>query len=112
MRDTVRLTHRFGVNVKLSYVPTEGAAELGLTGQYAKRNDCVLGRLSSAVPTTVEDRFTPAISMKFFVDGQSESQVLIAQHDIGGQSWEKDENAPKPQNPKTPVSEMDIESML
>jgi hypothetical protein len=90
LRDTVRLTHRVGVNVKLSYVPLEGAAQLGLTGQYATRNDCVLGRLSSAVPTSVKDRFTPAIAAKFFVDGASESQVLIAQHDIGGQSWEKD----------------------
>lgn len=90
LRDTVRLTHRFGVNVKLSYVPLEGAAALGLTGQYATRNDCVLGRLSSAVPTSVEERFTPAISTKFFVDGAHESQVLIAQHDIGGQSWRKD----------------------
>jgi hypothetical protein len=92
LRDTVRLTHRFGVNVKMSYVPLEGAAQLGLTGQYATRNDCVLGRLSSAVPTSVKDRFTPAIAAKFFVDGASESQVLIAQHDIGGQSWEKDAN--------------------
>ncbi|MFW7381230.1 MAG: hypothetical protein ACOH5I_20610 [Oligoflexus sp.] len=92
LRDTVRLTHRFGVNVKLSYVPLEGAHDLGLTGQYATRNDCVLGRLSSAVPTSVKDRFTPALATKFFVDGASESQVLIAQHDIGGQSWEKDEN--------------------
>ncbi len=92
LRDTVRLTHRFGVNVKLSYVPLEGAQALGLTGQYATRNDCVLGRLSSAVPTSVQDRFTPALSAKFFVDGASESQVLIAQHDIGGQSWEKDAN--------------------
>jgi hypothetical protein len=92
LRDTVRLTHRFGVNVKLSYVPLDGARELGLTGQYATRNDCVLGRLSSAVPTSVKDRFTPAIAAKFFVDGASESQVLIAQHDIGGQSWEKDAN--------------------
>ncbi|WP_141733828.1 hypothetical protein [Oligoflexus tunisiensis] len=92
LRDTVRLTHRFGVNVRLSYVPLDGARELGLTGQYATRNDCVLGRLSSAVPTSVKDRFTPAIAAKFFVDGASESQVLIAQHDIGGQSWEKDAN--------------------
>ena len=91
IRDTVRLTHRYGVNVKLSYVPLEGAKALGLTGQYAKRNDCVLGRLSSAVPTSVKDRFTPALSTKFFVDGASESQVLIAQHDIGGQSWRKDD---------------------
>lgn len=90
--DTVRLTHRFGLNVKLSYVPLEGAKTLGLTGQYATRNDCVLGRLSSAVPTSVKERFTPALSTKFFVDGASESQVLIAQHDIGGQSWQKDEN--------------------
>ncbi|HYX37554.1 MAG TPA: hypothetical protein VE954_31005 [Oligoflexus sp.] len=90
LRDTVRLTHRFGVNVKMSYVPLEGAAQLGLTGQYATRNDCVLGRLSSAVPTSVKERFTPAIAAKFFVDGASESQVLIAQHDIGGQSFEKD----------------------
>lgn len=90
--DTVRLTHRFGLNVKLSYVPLEGAKTLGLTGQYAKRNDCVLGRLSSAVPTSVKERFTPALSTKFFVDGASESQVLIAQHDIGGQSWQKDGN--------------------
>ncbi|SMF42957.1 hypothetical protein SAMN06296036_11336 [Pseudobacteriovorax antillogorgiicola] len=90
IRDTIRLTHRFGVNIKLSYVPLEGAKELGLTGHYAKRNDCVLGRLSSAVPTSVEDRFTPALSAKFFSDGAKESQVLIAQHDIGGQSWKKD----------------------
>lgn len=92
LRDTVRLTHRFGVNVKLSYVPLEGARELGLTGQYATRNDCVLGRLSSAVPTSVKERFTPALSTKFFVDGARESQVLIAQHDIGGQSWQTDES--------------------
>lgn len=92
LRDSVRLTHRFGVNVRLSYVPLEGAQELGLTGQYATRNDCVLGRLSSAVPTGVKDRFTPAIAAKFFVDGAAESQVLIAQHDIGGQSFEKDQN--------------------
>ncbi len=92
IRDTVRLTHRYSVNVKLSYVPLEGATALGLTGQYATRNDCVLGRLSSAVPTGVKDRFTPAFSSKFFVDGASESQVLITQHDIGGQSWEKDQN--------------------
>ena len=90
IRDTVRLTHRYGVNVKLAYVPTEGAKDLGLTGHYLEGNPCVLGRLSSAVPTSVEDRFTPAIATKFFMDGKNESQVLIAQHDIGGQSWKKD----------------------
>lgn len=92
LRDTVRLTHRYGVNVKLGYVPLSGAHKLGLTGHYAKGNNCVLGRLSSAVPTSVEDRFTPALATKFFMDGAEESQVLIAQHDIGGQSWQKDEN--------------------
>lgn len=83
----VRLTHRFGTVAKMKFVVNaEAVKKLGYTGQYAEGNDCVLGRLSSAVPTTVEERFTPAVATKFFTDGPNESQVLIVQHDIGGQS--------------------------
>ncbi|MCX6128410.1 MAG: hypothetical protein NTX25_05015 [Proteobacteria bacterium] len=83
----VRLTHRYSVLAKLKYVVNkEAVTKLGYTGQYAEGNDCVLGRFSSAVPTSVTERFTPAVATKFFLGGDSESQVLIAQHDIGGQS--------------------------
>lgn len=86
-RNYIRLTHRYSVMSKLRYVVEKDAVKkLGYTGHYADGNDCVLGRFSSAVPTNVEERFTPAFSAKFFVGGSSESQVLIAQHDIGGQS--------------------------
>ena len=87
IKDAVRLTHRFAVYAKMKYVPVEGQPY----GGHYKGNDCVLGRLSSAVPTGVEERFTPAVSAKFFTDGQNPSQVLIAQHDIGGQSSGQDE---------------------
>ena len=86
-RDYVRLTHRFGIFAKMKYVVNkENVTRLGYTGHYAEGNNCVLARLSSAVPTSVEDRFTPAIAAKFFAGKGHESQVLIAQHDIGGQS--------------------------
>lgn len=86
-RKFIRLTHRYSVMAKLKFVVEKDTVKkLGYTGHYAEGNDCVLGRFSSAVPTNVEDRFTPAFSAKFFVGGSSESQVLIAQHDIGGQS--------------------------
>jgi hypothetical protein len=69
---------------------------LGYTGHYAAGSDCVLGRFSSAVPTTVSERFTPAFAAKFFINGQSDSQTLIAQHDIGGQSSGTDHSAEPP----------------
>ena len=89
LKSYVRLTHRYGVFAKLKYVPTE-AAKNTYTGQFAEGNDQVLGRFSSAVPPSVQDRFTPAVSAKFFLDGRNESQVLITQHDVGGQSVGKD----------------------
>lgn len=86
-RKYVRLTHRYAALAKFKYVPNkEAVTKLGYTGQYAEGNNCVLGRMSSAVPTGVKDRFTPAVAAKFFTDGAAESQVLIVQHDIGGQS--------------------------
>lgn len=97
----VRLTHRFSSLVKFKYVPNqEAVSKLGYTGQFAEGNNCVLGRLSSAVPTTVANRFTPALAAKFFTDGPAESQVLIAQHDIGGQSSGTDYTV-NPPRPKT-----------
>lgn len=98
----VRLTHRFSALARFSYVPNkEVVSKLGYTGQFAEGNNCVLGRLSSAVPTSVADRFTPALAAKFFQDGPHESQVLIAQHDIGGQSSGIDYTV-NPPVPKTP----------
>ena len=82
LKQTLRLTHRFGVYALLEY---ESVGSHPYTGMF-KGNPCVLGRLSSAVPTTITERFTPALSAKFFVNGAEESQVLIAQHDIGGQN--------------------------
>ena len=87
----IRLTHRYAVLAKLKFiVDADAVKRLGYTGHYATGNDCVLGRLSSAVPTGTPDRFTPAMAAKFFVSGASESQVLITQHDIGGQSFGTD----------------------
>jgi hypothetical protein len=100
-RRFIRLTHRFGVLAKMKFVvDKEAVTKLGYTGHYGEGNDCVLGRLSSAVPTSVPDRFTPALSAKFFVGGSSESQVLITQHDIGGQSSGTDMTV-NPPRPKT-----------
>ncbi len=83
----IRLTHRYGVLAKLRFVVNkEAVSQLGYTGHYAEGSNCILGRLSSAVPTSVGDRFTPAFAAKFFVGGGAENQVLITQHDIGGQS--------------------------
>jgi hypothetical protein len=85
--DYLRLTHRYSVMAKMKFVVNpEVVKELGYTGQYASGNDCILGRLSSAVPMSVPDRMTPAFSGKFFLGGTAESQTLITQHDIGGQS--------------------------
>lgn len=89
LKKYIRLTHRYSVFAKLKYVPTE-AAKARYTGHYATGNDSVLGRFSSAVPPSVPDRFTPAFSSKFFINGKHESQVLITQHDVGGQSVGKD----------------------
>ncbi|MBM4252815.1 MAG: hypothetical protein FJ146_12655 [Deltaproteobacteria bacterium] len=89
LKSYIRLTHRYGVFAKLKYVPTDAAKKL-YTGQFAEGNDHVLGRFSSAVPPSVADRFTPAVAAKFFLDGRNESQVLITQHDVGGQSVGKD----------------------
>lgn len=85
--NSIRLTHRYAVLAKFKFVVNaEAVKKLGYTGQYAQGNDCVLGRLSSAVPTSVKDRFTPAFAGKFFQDGNTATQSLIVQHDIGGQS--------------------------
>ncbi|MEN9834745.1 MAG: hypothetical protein RL011_938, partial [Pseudomonadota bacterium] len=89
LKSYVRLTHRYGVFAKLKYIPTDAAKKL-YTGQFAEGNDHILGRFSSAVPASVPDRFTPAVAVKFFLDGKNESQVLITQHDVGGQSVGKD----------------------
>ena len=92
LKQTIRLTHRFGVYAKLKFKAAPNSPYTGLF----KDNDCILGRLSSAVPTTVEERFTPALSAKYFVDGNRESEVLIAQHDIGGQhSGQDDKGRPQ-----------------
>ncbi|RZA23868.1 MAG: hypothetical protein EOP10_11555, partial [Proteobacteria bacterium] len=100
--DFVRLTHRYGTLAKMRFVVDKAAVQkLGYTGQYAQGNDCVLGRLSSAVPTSVVDRFTPAVAAKFFTGGSNESQVLIVQHDIGGQSSGTDFTVNPPRE-KTP----------
>ena len=97
----IRLTHRFSVLAKMKYIANQDVVKkLGYTGHYGEGNDCILGRLSSAVPTSVADRFTPAFAAKFFVGGASESQVLIAQHDIGGQSSGEDMTVTQPQAKK------------
>lgn len=84
-KNYVRLTHRYSVFSKLSYVPNENAKKY--SGQWGSGTDYVLGRFSSAVsPGSAVDRFTPAFSAKFFLGGKNDSQVLITQHDIGGQS--------------------------
>ena len=86
-KNFIRLTHRYGVLAKMKFVVNKDAvAALGYTGHYRDGSDCVLGRLSSAVPTSKADRFTPAFAAKFFVGGNQDNQVLITQHDIGGQS--------------------------
>lgn len=84
-KNYVRLTHRYSVFAKLAFVPNENAKQY--TGQWGSGTNNVLGRFSSAVsPGSAPDRFTPAFSAKFFVAGNNDSQVLITQHDIGGQS--------------------------
>lgn len=99
--DYSRLTHRFSVMAKMKFVVDEAVVkELGYTGQYATGNDCILGRLSSAVPMAVADRMTPAFSGKFFLGNTSESQTLITQHDIGGQSSGTDYTVDPPQQKK------------
>ncbi|MBC7658700.1 MAG: hypothetical protein H7249_03245 [Chitinophagaceae bacterium] len=91
-KEYIRLTHRYGTLAKMKFVVNkEAVTKLGYTGQYAQGNDCVLARFSSAVPGEVKDRFTPAVAAKFFIGGNNESQVLIVQHDIGGQSFGDDE---------------------
>jgi|GEM_PF-2377123 hypothetical protein len=98
-RDHIRLTHRYGVYARMRYIPkadTTGA----YTGIYRNGSEQVLVRLSSAVPTSVQDRFTPALSAKFFVDGNHDAVNLITQHDIGGQSSGMDYR----NNPPTPKS--------
>ncbi len=98
-RDHIRLTHRYGVYAKMRYIPN-AANSKGYTGIYQKGSDNVLVRLSSAVPTSVQDRFTPALSAKFFIDGNHDAVNLITQHDIGGQSSGVDYR----NNPPTPKS--------
>lgn len=80
----LRLTHRYGTFAQLRLVIDE--AQRSKYSGHFQGNECILGRFSSAVsPGSAKDRFTPAFSAKFFMDGNFESQVLIAQHDIGGQ---------------------------
>ena len=97
----LRLTHRYSVMAKMKFVVDDAVVkELGYTGQYATGNDCILGRLSSAVPMSVPDRMTPAFSGKFFLGNAAESQTLITQHDIGGQSSGTDYTVDPPQPKK------------
>ncbi len=79
-----RLTHRYGTFAQLKFV-VEDAYKDRYTGLF-KGADCIIARFSSAVsPESAKGRFTPGFAAKFFVDGNHESLVLIAQQSFAGQ---------------------------